>query len=335
MRQARALAAAMVVACLASVAAEAQTIKLGSLAPAGSPWEQSLRKLASEWSRLSGGRVNLAVYPGGVVGDEDDMLRKVRIGQLSAAALSGPGLVSIVPAAVTLQIPQLVSSDGELDYLMEKMTPVFERRFEEKGFKLLSWTRAGWAYIFARDPVIWPEDLRRQKLWVWQGSPEEARAWRDLGFQPVSLGSADVMVQLQSGGIDAFITSPLIVASNQYFAFANDMTELKWAPFVGGLVVSLKVWDSIAADLRSRLERAVVEVTESYRHDFLGADAEAIGVMKRHGLVTHEVAPEAREAWRQFVKRGVGVFFGNQSDLQYYETASRYLEEHRRADQGR
>jgi len=124
----------------------------------------------------------------------------------------------------------------------------------------------------------------------------------------VALGTADIMVQLQSGGVDAFVTSPLVVASNQYFAVANDMTDLKWAPFVGGLIVSRKVWDSIGADVRARLEQAALEVTESYKDEFLSADAEAISVMKRHGLSVHEVAADAREAWRQLVRKGVGSF---------------------------
>lgn len=329
------LAAVALALCLAGGATTAQTIKLGSLAPAGSPWDQALRRLGSEWSRITSGQVNLRIYPGGVVGDEDDMLRKVRIGQLNAVALSGPGLATIVPGVLALQVPQMVSGDDELGSLMEKMTPHFARRFEEKGFRLLAWTRAGWAYIFARDPVIWPDDLKRQKLWVWQGSPDEARAWRELGFQPVSLGSADIMVQLQSGGVDAFVTSPLVVASNQLFAVANDMTALRWAPFVGGLVVSRKLWDSIAAEVRQRLERAALEVTEGYRQEFLGADTDAIAVMKRHGLTVHEVGPAAREAWQRLVKRGVGVFFGAQFDIGDYETANRYLEELRGANPGR
>jgi TRAP-type transport system periplasmic protein len=324
-------AAFSIAAFLATVVVEAQSIKIGTLAPTGSPWEQALRRLAAEWDRVSGGSVSMRVYPGGVAGDEDDMLRKVRIGQLNAVALSGPGLASIVPSMLAIQVPQLVSDDRELDYLMGRMTAYFERQFEDKGFRLLAWTRAGWAYIFARDPVVWPDDLKRQKLWVWQGSGDEARAWRTLGFQPVQLGSADIMMQLQSGGIDAFITSPLIVAANQYFAVANDMTELRWAPFVGGLLVSARVWDGIAPDVRARLERAAVEVTDSYRREFLGADAEAIAVMKKHGLMLHDPPPAARQAWAEFVKKGADVFLAGQSELSVYETAVRHLQELRRS----
>lgn len=317
---------------LAAGQAGAQTVKLGTLAPAGSPWECGLRRLAADWSRISGGRVCLKIYAGGVVGDEDDMLRKIRVGQLNAAALSGPGLSTIVPGVLTLQVPQLARSDEELDALMDRMTPAFAKQFEQKGFKLLAWTLAGWAYVFAREPALVPDQLRRQKLWVWQGRPDEARAWRDLGFQPVTLASTDVLLQLQTGGVDAFVTSPLVAAANQYFAMADDMTDLKMAPFVGGLLVSLRVWDSIPPDLRLALQSAAEQMTASYKKQFQGADAEAIEVMKKHGLTVHPVSEAARDEWRRFFGDSAPALLGRQFDSQALEAAQRHLEDLRRAE---
>jgi TRAP-type C4-dicarboxylate transport system substrate-binding protein len=149
------------------------------------------------------------------------------------------------------------------------------------------------------------------------------------------LGSPDILVQLQSGGIDAFITSPVVVASDQYFAVADNMTDLRWAPFVGGLLVSLATWGTIPADLRPRLAQAAIDVADSYQKEILSTDAEAITAMKRYGLVVHEVPPAAREAWKQLLARGVDAFIGKNVDRQYYDTASRYLEELRRTGAGR
>jgi TRAP-type C4-dicarboxylate transport system substrate-binding protein len=313
--------------CLAAGNAGGQVIKLGTLAPAGSPWEEGLRKLAFEWSALSRGRVTLKVFAGGIVGDEDDMLRKMRIGQLGAAALSGPGLSTIAPGVFSLQVPLLVSNDAELDYLMEKMTPRLSRQFEDNGFKLLAWTRAGWAYLFARRPVAGPDDLRAQKMWIWQGRPDEAKAWRELGFQPVTLATADVMIQLETGGVDAFITSPLVAASNQYFAVASNMTDLRLAPFIGGLVVSARAWDSIPAEMRPRLEEAALEMTRRYARSFVAADGNAIAVMMKHGLATHPVTAETREAWRRLFAGSVELFFGRQFDSRCFHEAQGHLAE--------
>ncbi len=325
MKTAKRVAVILGALCLAAAGGNGQVIKLGTLAPAGSPWEQGLRKLASEWSLLSAGRVTLRIFSGGVVGDEDDMLRKIRIGQLGAAALSGAGLSTIAPGSLALQVPLLVSDDEELDYLIERMTPELAKEFEDRGFKLLAWTRAGWAYVFARRPVIGPDDLRRQKMWVWQGRSDEAKAWRELGFQPVTLGTADVMMQLQTGGIDAFITSPLVAAANQYFAAAGNMTDLKLAPFIGGLVVSARTWDSIPPGLRPRLERAALEMTKANSESFRAADGDAIAVMKKHGLATHPVTAEAREAWHRLFADSVELFFGKQFDSRCYQAAEGHL----------
>ena len=96
------------------------TIKLGSLAPAGSPWDKGLSRLAAEWQKISNGTVELKVYPGGIVGDESDMTRKMRIGQLNAAGLSGVGLFRIYPEIVTVQLPLFIRSNEELDYVLDK-----------------------------------------------------------------------------------------------------------------------------------------------------------------------------------------------------------------------
>jgi TRAP-type C4-dicarboxylate transport system substrate-binding protein len=312
-----------------SSVAGAQAIKLGTLAPPGSPWEQSLHRLSNDWRRISRGRVSLRIYAGGVAGDEDDMLRKMRIGQLGAAAISGPGLSQIFPGILAIQMPMLVESDAELDYIIEKMQPFFEEEFAKRGYQLLVWTRAGWAYIFSRDPVIRPEDLRRQKLFVWEANPDEIRAWRELGFNPVALAMTDVMLQLQSGGLDVFISSPLVMASNQFFAVADNMTEMKWAPFIGALLVSTRVWNSIPADTRVELRAAAQKLRTDYEKEFLGADAQAIEVMERNGLKTHPVSPSANREWRELVEEGLLAFFGDRFDISYYETAQGYLEEYR------
>jgi TRAP-type C4-dicarboxylate transport system substrate-binding protein len=133
------------------------------------------------------------------------------------------------------------------------------------------------------------------------------------------------MIQLQTGGVDAFITSPLVAAANQYFAVAGNMTDLKLVPFIGGLVVGARTWDSIPPGLRPQLERAALEMTKGYSESFRAADGDAIAVMKKHGLVTHAVTAETREAWRQLFAGSVEAFFGKQFDMRRYQEAEGHL----------
>ncbi len=92
-------------ALAAAVPAAALTIKMGSLAPTGSPWEAGLKTIAAEWARLSGNDVTLKLYAGGIVGDEPDMIRKIRIGQLDAAAITVSGLNGIFSGVKALVLP--------------------------------------------------------------------------------------------------------------------------------------------------------------------------------------------------------------------------------------
>src|ERR1700690_381817 len=116
---------AVVCALSAAVNVSALTIKLGSLAPVGSPWELGVKKIAAEWERISGGTVTLKIYAGGVAGDEPDMIRKMRIGTLNAALITVTGLQGIFNGVKTLSYPLLVRSDDELSYVLDHMKPFF------------------------------------------------------------------------------------------------------------------------------------------------------------------------------------------------------------------
>ncbi|HSC71045.1 MAG TPA: TRAP transporter substrate-binding protein DctP, partial [Candidatus Methylomirabilis sp.] len=132
--------------------APAQTIKLGTLAPEGSPWYNIIRDMTEAWKRTTAGRVQFRIYPGGVAGDEPDMIRKIRVGQLHAAALSSAGLAEIAPDFQALMMPMMFVSDEELDYVRDHLEAKLEALLESRGFKVLNWGDAGWVRFFAQKP---------------------------------------------------------------------------------------------------------------------------------------------------------------------------------------
>ena len=140
--------------CVFGGPAPAQTIKLGTLAPEGSPWYNAIRDMAESWKGATGGRVQFRIYPGGVAGDDPDMVRKMRVGQLHAAVLSGTGLYDIAPEVQALMMPTMLASDEELDYVRDHVAPKLEAILEAKGFKVLNWGEAGWLHFFAQKPVM-------------------------------------------------------------------------------------------------------------------------------------------------------------------------------------
>jgi TRAP-type C4-dicarboxylate transport system substrate-binding protein len=307
----------------------ALTIKLGSLAPNGSPWDNGLRKIAAEWSRISGGKVTLKIYPGGIAGGEEDMIRKMRIGQLHAAGMTGVGMCRIFTGVLAIQLPLLVRTDDELWYILDRMKPVFEKELEKKGFKVLIWSKVGWVHFFSKKPVVRPDDLRKQKQFMWAGDADGVQTWREAGFHPVPLDVTDLMSALQSGMVEAFTASPLSAASYQWFGLAKNMCGMKWAPLVGGIVVSAKTWKRVPAKLKPKLLASAASIGKSMQAQIDKADAQAVDVMKKHGLVVSTVPPEAEAEWEKLAKGAFAKLAGKSFDKESYEQIKKYLKEYR------
>jgi len=314
--------------------AGALTIKLGSVVPKGSPWEQALRRMSAEWARLSDGSVTLQVYPAGAAGDEADMIRKMRIGQLQAALVTVSGVQRIWNGVKALSYPLFIRDDAEFAHVMNGFWPTLDRELEARGFKPLFWSPGGWVYFFTRLPVVRADDLRRQKLWVW-GDPDEIVAWQTLGFQVVPLSALDVMTSLTGGMIDGMMVSPLLAASNQWFGIASNMAGLKLSPLWGALVVSLRTWEAVPAGLRPRLLEAAARTADELAPEITNADDRAGAVMKKYGLRVNEVPPAARAEWEDLVGRGLPMLEGTAYDRAALAEARRILTEYRGSAAGR
>ena len=247
------------VPCLALLAllplARAQQIeiKMATLAPESSPWYDVLARMGERWKAISGGKVKLTIFAGGVLGDEPDMVNKLRIRQVQAVALSGAGMSTIEPGVGALQIPMMFDSYEELDYVRDRMAPTLEKMIDARGYLVLNWGDAGWVQFFTKTPVNRLDDLRKLKLFTWAGGNEELELWKTNHFKPVPLAATDILMGLKTGLIDAVPTTPLYALWNQIFGLASYMSDVKWAPLVGATVVSKAVWEKIPAGERDQM----------------------------------------------------------------------------------
>lgn len=285
-------AAVVILAGFAAQPASAQVIKLGTIAPEGSPWLDAIRGMADEWKTATGGKIEFKIYTGGVVGDDPDMVRKMRIGQLQAAALSNTGLYDIAHEMQALQMPMMLTSYEELDYVRDRMAPKLEAILESKGFKVLNWGDAGWIHFFSQQPLLRPDDLKPMKLWVWAGYPAYVEAWKDGGFHPVELASTDILTGLQAGLINAFPAPPLLALANQWFGVAKQMCDVKWAPAIGATVITMKTWQSIDPAVREKLLASSRAAGQRLQGQVRKLDDEAVAAMEKRGLVVNHVSPE-------------------------------------------
>jgi TRAP-type C4-dicarboxylate transport system substrate-binding protein len=283
-----------------SLGAEAQTlvIKLATVAPKDSVWYEYLQEIDQGWREASDGAVMLKIYAG-TLGDEDDIMRRVRIGQLDAATVSTVGLSTIDRAATALHIPFAFTSDAELNYVQQDIADELESVLKKKNLIVLNWGDAGWVRLFAKSPVQRPDDLRKQKLFMWAAGDDTktGELWKQHGFHPVSLSTVDILPALQTGLITAYQAPPLAALANQWFAFTPYMTDLKLAPLTGATVVAERTWSKIPTGLRRKLKRVARRAGERLRPKVHQLEQEAIEAMVKRGLHVVAVSPEARKEW--------------------------------------
>ena len=308
------------------------SLKLATLAPAGTSYDLILRQMGEKWRKATNGEVNLRVYPGGNQGSEADIVRRMNVDQLQAAMLSVGGLSEIDPTATALQeIPMLFNSLDEETYVREKMRADFERRLLAKGFVALFWGDSGWVRFFSRNPGIKPDDFKNMKIFVTaSNSAKEMQIIQGLGYKPVALDWADALIQLQTGGVDAVPAPPILALSGQYYTVVKHMTEVNWAPLVGATVVTKRAWDSIPQATRDVMASAAVDAGKQIQDASRKEGDEAVDTMKKKwGLTVHAMTPELQQQWRGFAESVYPKIRGTLVPPDVFDEARRLVAEYR------
>jgi TRAP-type C4-dicarboxylate transport system substrate-binding protein len=287
------------------MAAQQVTIKMGTLAPEGSPWYDVLMRTRERWRDVSGGRVKLVLYPGGALGDEPDLVNKMRINQIQAVALSGAGMQDIDKGVACLQIPMMFDSYQELDYVRDRIAPRLEKIIEARGFLVLNWGDAGWVYFFTKTSAVHPDELRRLKLFTWAGYNDELELWKANGFRPVPLAATDILTGLQTGLIDAVPTTPLYALWNQSFALTRYMSDMKWAPLVGATLVRKSTWDQVPAEYRDAMLKIARDAGQDLREGIRRMGDDSIAAMQKRRLTVVHADATVLAEWR---KEAEGVY---------------------------
>jgi len=292
-----ALIATLALASADPARAQVHVVKLATLVPEGSVWDKALREMGADWAAATQGRVTLRVYPGGVAGDEPDVVRKMRIGQLQAAAITTAGLASIDPSFNVFNVPMFFDSYPELYATLDKLEPVLKQRLEAKGFILLSWGHGGWVYFFTKNPVESVDGLKKTKMFTWAGDDNMVSTWKSKGFNPVPLAATDIMTGLQTGMIDAYPTTPLLGLTLQWYRQTPHMVGMGMAPLVGGLLMTKSTWLKLSDSDRAKVQAACDRMEKRLEVEVPHQDTTAVAEMKKRGL---QVVPVSAANAAQF-----------------------------------
>ena len=274
----------MLMVSSASAVAKPVVIKLATLAPEGSSWIKTFNSINTEIQKKTEGQVRCKFYPGGVLGDEKDMLRKMHIGQIHAAALTSAGLSAIFNEMDVFQIPFLFESHEEVDFVLAQMDAFFRQGFDKNNYILLGWSEAGFVRLMSTQPVVSLAELRKVKVWTWEDAPMTRMIFEEARVSAIPLSVPDVLVGLQTGLVDVVYAPPSGAISLQWFTKTRYITDVKLIYLIGAVVIKKKVFNKIAPAhqkiVRDVWQRRMNTLKQTIRKE----NQEAMQVMVNQGI---------------------------------------------------
>ena len=280
----------------AQLFAQEFTIKFATLAPEGSTRINVMREYDQAIRKESGGRLGFKIYPGGVAGDEKDVIRKIRLNQFQSAGITGVGIGEIAKSARILDAPFLFRDHAEVDDVLNQYDAEFRREFEAGGYELLGWAEVGFVYVFTNTPVTKVEDMRNVKMWEWEGDPVAEATFQAFGINPIPLSITDVLTSLQTGLVNGMYTSPLAGVSLQWYTATKYMLNLPLTNASGAVVISKREFDKMPANLQEILLRNgklyMRKLTEQSRRD----NEKSLDVLRKNKIIF--MKPDEKELVR-------------------------------------
>jgi TRAP-type C4-dicarboxylate transport system substrate-binding protein len=305
-------------------------IKLGTLAPEGSSWMKTFNTLSTEVVKKTENNVQFKIYPGGVLGDEMDMLRKLKIGQIQGVALTSAGLSTLFKEMDVLQIPFLFHSYEEVDTVLKKMDSFFRKGFEDNGYILLGWSEAGFVYLMSTLPISSVADLRKAKVWVWEESPMSKAIFDEVGVKAIPLNVPDVLVGLQTGLVDVVYVPPTGAIFLQWFTKIKYMTDVPLLYLAGGVVFKKDIFKQIPQPFQSLVLESFQTHLEQLKMITRTENREAVKVMMKHGVKVINPSRNQIDEFRRLSNNALPHITGPTFSKKVFDEVHSLLESYRR-----
>jgi TRAP-type C4-dicarboxylate transport system substrate-binding protein len=262
------------------------------------------------------------------------MVRKMRVGQIQAAALTITGLADIDDAFNVFATPLMFDSYAELFYVLDRMEPMLKQRLEQKGFILTNWGHGGWVYFFSKQPIATMADLKKAKMFAWAGDDRMVQSWKSSGFQPVALAATDILPGLNTGMIDLLPTTPLAANVLQWFRQTPYMADAGLGPLVGGLVMTKQAWNKLSEADRVVMMKACKKAEVRLKKDVPAQDSSSVREMQTRGLKVITIKPAELAVWRKVADEFSGKMRGNIVPEDIVDLAMRERDAYRRGSAG-
>ena len=276
----------------------AKTFKIATLAPAGTIWMKAMKKGAKYVNEKTDGRVKFKFYPGGVMGNDQSVHRKIKVGQLHGGAFTSGGLAHIYPGIHALSLPMIFNSFDEVDYVRSNIDTYLKQNMEQGGFVLLGIAEGGFARILSKQPLTDLEAIRSSKVWIPEGDVMVQETYKTLGISPISLPISDVFTGLQTGLIETVSITSTAAIAFQWHSSTAYLTDTPLIYIIGLLAIEKKSFDKIKAEdqviVKQEIDRVFKQLDALNRSD----NEKAREALKKQGIKFVKPNPEELKRWK-------------------------------------
>jgi TRAP-type C4-dicarboxylate transport system substrate-binding protein len=286
--------------------------------------------LNTEVMKRTENKVQFRIYPGGVLGDEMDMLRKMKIGQIQCAAFTSGGLSAIFKEIDVLQVPFLFQTYDEVDATLRKMDLFFRKGFEDNGYIFLGWSEGGFIYLMSTVPVASVADLQKTKVWTWEESPMSKAIFDEAGVKAIPLSVPDVMVGLQTGLVDVVYAPPTGAITLQWFTKVKDLTDVPLAYLAGGIVMRKDIFKQISSPHQNFILESFQNHLDQLKTVTRDENRDAIKVMTKQGVKLITPSKDQIDEFKRLSNKAMGHISGQSFSKKVLDEVTSLLEEYRR-----
>ena len=315
-----------------AVEATAVEFKLATVAPDGTGWMREMRAGAELIEERTEGRVSFKFYPGGIMGNDAQVLRRMRVGQIHGGAFAVSGMLERYSAINVYGVPLLIRSLDEVDYVRERMDPSLLSGLEDAGFISFGFIEGGFALMMANEPIRGIEDMRRRKVWIPEGDQASIVALEALGLSPVALPITDVLTGLQTGLLDIVAASPVVALVLQWHTKIKYITDLPVVYSMGIFALDSRAFRRVSEADQQVVSEVMTDVVQRLDRQARADNAQAREVMENMGIEFVSVDPADVSEWRATIAGTMPrLIRRNAIDARFYDELLDTLEEFRRS----
>lgn len=275
----------LIIICLLSTSSFAAKIKLATIVPKGTSWANTLKAFSKDVKKQTNKKVKIQIYYGGVQGDEPDVLRKTRIGQLHGAIFTGKTLGDIFPDIRSIEIPfNYYHDEQKAIKAIQNQKPYFDKNLAKKGFVNLGFYSIGKVYVVSTKEVKSITDLKGIKMWAWEGDKVVQAMIKSLGLVSVPLALPDVLSSLSTGMIEAAYAPPLGILALQWQSKIKYLIDFPTAYTIGALLISQKKWDKISKENQQIIRKLATKHIDKANELAIEDNKKALLQLKKLGV---------------------------------------------------